>query len=71
MVFNNKAKYEEELKCSMNVLELLGGALVKIENINLPILKQERNIIVIQKIKSTPDEYPRRDGLPKKRPLNI
>lgn len=64
-------RYKEELKCSMNVLELLGGALVKIENINLPILKQERNIIVIQKIKNTPDEYPRRDGLPKKRPLNI
>lgn len=64
-------EYKEELRCSMNVLELLGGALIKVENVKLPILKQERNILVIKKIKNTPDKYPRKDGLPKKRPLNI
>jgi len=64
-------EYRKELKSSVKALKLLGGELIRIENICLPILKQERNILIIKKMKHTPDKYPRRNGLPKKRPLNI
>ncbi len=30
---------------------------------------EERNIIVIDKIKATPNKYPRRPGLPSKKPI--
>lgn len=64
-------KYKDDLGDGMSALELLGGKLFNIEKIQLPILNQERNIISIRKIKNTPDKYPRKAGLPKKRPLNI
>ena len=64
-------EYSEELKRSTFAIELLGGKLTKIEKIQLPILNQERNIVLINKIKNTPNKYPRGKGHPKKRPLNI
>ena len=64
-------EYEKNFKESINVLNLLGGKLFRIDQIQLPILNQKRNIVVIKKVKNTPENIPRRVGLPKKRPLNI
>ena len=63
-------EYEDELNNGSKAIELLGGLLIKIETICLPFLNQERNILIIKKIKDTPDKYPRRNGIPRKRPLN-
>jgi len=48
---------------------LLGGHLRKIIPITLPGVVEQRYLVVIDKIAATPDEYPRRMGLPAKRPL--
>ena len=32
-------------------------------------INQKRNIIIIEKIKSTPTKYPRKAGMPKKQPI--
>ncbi len=37
--------------------------------LTLPGTDEERNIIVIDKIKATPKKYPRRPGLPSKKPI--
>ena len=61
--------YTQELENSLPAIQLLGGELVNIEKINLPILNQERFLLKINKIKNTPVKYPRREGIPQKRPL--
>jgi len=59
----------EEIDNCKNALKILGGDFAKIINLNLPIIKDERNIIVIKKIKSTPKMYSRKAGIPSKNPL--
>lgn len=49
-------------------LEILGGTIIKTIPISLPELSP-REIIIIQKTKNTPAEYPRRIGVPLKKPL--
>lgn len=61
--------YKEETEKGINTINFLGGELIKVENIQIPFIKQERYILVIRKIKDTPLGYPRREGVPQKRPL--
>jgi len=61
--------YKEELESGLKTAKLLGGELIKLENIRTPFLNQERYILVIKKIKNTPLKYPRKAGIPQKRPL--
>ncbi len=57
------------IKKAENALFLLGGKIRNIKYIKLPFLEQPRSLILIQKIKTTPFAYPRRVGIPQKRPL--
>ena len=61
--------YKEELESGLKTVKLLGGELIKLENVRIPFLNQERHILVIKKIKNTPLKYPRKAGIPQKRPL--
>lgn len=62
-------EYEEELKESKKALEILGGEIEKVYNFKIDEFEMERNIIFIKKTKSTPEKYPRRAGVPAKKPL--
>lgn len=64
---SNKA--DEEIKEAQKALEILGGKIEKVEKFNLPGTDNERTIIVVKKIKSTPKNYPRKAGIPAKKPL--
>ena len=59
---------EEEIEEGKKAIEILGGKIEKIENILLPG-NLERNLIIIKKIKNTPEKYPRKAGIPSKQPL--
>lgn len=59
---------EEEIEEGKKAIEILGGKIEKIENILLPG-NLERNLIIIKKIKNTPEKYPRKAGMPAKQPL--
>lgn len=50
-------------------IHLLGGRLRKLTPITLPGVAEERYLVVIDKIAATPDTYPRRVGVPDKKPL--
>lgn len=63
------AKSDEELKEASKAITLLGGKLVKEEDVTLPITKDSRYIITIQKKKETPNKFPRKPGMPNKQPL--
>ena len=61
--------YKEETEKSLKTVQVLGGELIGVENVLIPFINQERYLLVIKKIKDTPSEYPRKVGLPQKRPL--
>lgn len=59
----------EEAHRAEPVIKLLGGHLQQLIPITLPGVEDQRFLVVIAKIAATPDKYPRRVGLPSKRPL--
>ena len=59
----------EELQQGGTAIKQLGGKVQKTVTLTLPGTDEERNIIVIDKIKATPKKYPRRPGLPSKKPI--
>ncbi|MDD4363805.1 MAG: 16S rRNA (guanine(527)-N(7))-methyltransferase RsmG [Atribacterota bacterium] len=61
--------YQKELYSNIKVVEELGAKLEEINILKLPDSTKIRSILVFRKIKSTPDRYPRRNGIPQKRPL--
>lgn len=64
-----KGEAEKEIEESKNAIEILGGAIEKVYSYELPENCGKRNIIVIKKIKKTPEKYPRGRGLERKKPL--
>lgn len=63
------SKLEAELKDSKNAIKKLGGQIVEIKEFCLPESDITRNIVIIKKIKPTPNQYPRKAGLPNKQPI--
>jgi 16S rRNA (guanine527-N7)-methyltransferase len=59
---------DDELEKATSAIEILGGKIVDSFRYQLPDDK-EYELIVIEKVFNTPDKYPRRPGMPKKRPL--
>ena len=68
-IVTKELPYEEEIKKSEEALQKLGGAIEDITLYTLPQVDNKRCIITIKKIKETPLTYPRRAGIPLKRPL--
>lgn len=60
---------EEEIKEAKKAIKELGGDIIKIEKLMLPELNLERNIIIIKKVRQTPNKYPRKPGTPQKEPI--
>lgn len=58
-----------ETQTAHKAINMLGGKLHKLINVKLPGVVEERFIIVIHKIAQTPEQYPRRVGLPAKHPI--
>ena len=59
--------YAVELERGQNALMVLGGQLEDVKSYSLG--GSQRYLLVIKKVKSTPNRFPRRIGVPKKRPL--
>lgn len=59
----------DELKTADNAIDKLGGGEAEITPIALPGVEGARYLIKIPKIKKTPAGYPRRTGLPLKKPI--
>lgn len=59
--------YKEELEKSEKAIKILGGELQEVKEIEIE--DNYRALIVIKKVKPTPDKYPRGGGKPRKNPL--
>ncbi|MGB5932996.1 MAG: 16S rRNA (guanine(527)-N(7))-methyltransferase RsmG, partial [Anaerolineae bacterium] len=60
---------KEELETSRVALRVLGGRLREVRGLELPHSMGRRNLVVVEKVAPTPEKYPRRPGVPAKRPL--
>ncbi len=58
-----------ELDQAANAIALLGGRLEALDEFELPLLNEKRTLVKILKEKATPRKYPRKAGLPSKKPL--
>lgn len=69
MIASKGPKCQEEIDLAKHAIEILGGKVISVSNIIIPIAQLERNIVKIKKIYLTPKEYPRKPGIPSKNPL--
>jgi len=58
-----------EAHAAEHALRVLGGHLRQLVPVTLPGVVEERYLVVVDKIAATPASYPRRVGLPAKKPL--
>jgi len=60
---------QAEVASAQAALAILGGELRRIIPVELPGLAETRHLVVLEKTARTPEKYPRRPGMPTKRPL--
>jgi 16S rRNA (guanine527-N7)-methyltransferase len=58
-----------EAQACEGALRLLGGRLRQLVPVELPRVAETRYLVVLEKTSATPAKYPRRPGIPAKRPL--
>ncbi len=61
---------DEEVGQSEKAINILGGKIKEVEKFTLPNTDMGRSIVIIEKIKVTPNKYPRKAGIPSKEPLS-
>lgn len=62
-------RYEDEVTGATNAIRQLGGETADIRLIRLPHVDQTHALIALDKVASTDERFPRRVGVPAKRPL--
>ena len=69
VVAQKKFGIDDELKRAERAISLLGGTLESIETVDLEEIGEQRWLVVLSKNSESPSSYPRRPGIPAKRPL--
>lgn len=62
-------KLTDELKEAQKAVTVLGGKIEEQLYFKLPSSDISRNLLIIKKVKGTPDRFPRKAGLPAKEPI--
>jgi 16S rRNA (guanine527-N7)-methyltransferase len=60
---------EKEIHTAEKAIDLLGGRAKQLLPVRLPDVEGERFLVIIEKVKNTPSQYPRRVGVPSGKPL--
>ncbi len=69
VVAQKKGDVDEEVSGAEKAIATLGGKLNQIKKIELDEFDDARYLVIIDKIHPTPNKYPRRPGMPKRRPI--
>jgi len=56
------ADSDDEIKSAEEMIETLGGKIIKIKKYTLPGTDINRSVVIIKKVNNTPDKYPRRQS---------
>ncbi len=68
-VAQKKGEIDQEINEAKKAIVALGGKLDQINRIELDEFDDERYLVIIDKIHPTPSKYPRRPGIPRRRPI--
>ncbi|MDH4292028.1 MAG: 16S rRNA (guanine(527)-N(7))-methyltransferase RsmG, partial [Dehalococcoidia bacterium] len=68
-IAQKKGEIDLEINGAKKAIAALGGKLDQIKKIELGEFNDARYLVIIDKIYPTPAKYPRRAGLPKRRPV--
>jgi len=68
-IAQKKGDIDWEIDQAGKAIDLLGGNLREMKRVDLEEFTDERWLITIDKVLPTPQQYPRRPGIPAKRPL--
>ncbi len=68
-IAQKKGDIEREIEQSRKVITIMGGSLREVKPIELEEPDDKRYLVIIDKIKPSPAEYPRRPGIPAKKPI--
>ncbi len=60
---------QHEATEASEAISLLGGRIASVRQWQLPYAGEQRSLIIIEKIRNTPPGYPRREGVPARKPL--
>jgi 16S rRNA (guanine527-N7)-methyltransferase len=69
LIAQKKGVIDPEISRATKAINILGGNLREVKRIDLAEFTDKRCLIVIDKASLTPHQYPRRPGIPSKRPL--
>src|SRR4030042_6595506 len=69
VIAQKKGEIAQEIDKAEKTIATLGGKLSQIEKIELDEFDDARYLVIIDKICFTPGKYPRRTGVPRRRPL--
>ncbi len=58
-----------ETHAAENAVKLLGGEVRQLVSVTLPGVVEERHLVLVDKVAATPPGYPRKPGVPAKKPL--
>ena len=68
-IAQKKGAIDPEISRATKAINLLGGKLREVKMVDLEVFAGERRLVMIDKASPTPQQYPRRPGMPAKRPL--
>jgi 16S rRNA (guanine527-N7)-methyltransferase len=68
-IAQKKGAIDPEISQASRAISLLGGKQREVKRIDLEEFTDERWLVIIDKVSPTPEQYPRRPGMPAKRPL--
>ena len=68
-IAQKKGGIDEEMSQASQAIPILGGNLREVKPVDLAEFTDKRYLVVIDKVSPTPEQYPRRPGMPAKRPL--
>jgi 16S rRNA (guanine527-N7)-methyltransferase len=69
-IAQKKGDVGEEISRSVKAIDVLGGRLCDVKKVELEEFADNRVLVIIKKISATPPSYPRRPGIPAKRPIS-
>jgi len=69
LIAQKKGGIDSEISRATRAIGILGGKLREVKEVDLEEFTDERWLIIVDKVSPTPEHYPRRPGVPAKRPL--
>ncbi|UCG55528.1 MAG: 16S rRNA (guanine(527)-N(7))-methyltransferase RsmG [Dehalococcoidia bacterium] len=69
IIIQKKGYIKGEVNNSAKAIELMGGNQPEIREVEMPEFINDRYLVTIDKVSLTPAKYPRRSGIPIKRPI--